>query len=142
VRPGAGSGGPRGGGPPADRMARELLKIATDENVSEAVRVSAIKDALDRAGVQVKTAVSVKIGPAKPFGSVLDQMESGSRAAYRRSVGVEVSDVIAAPRTRPAAPAQPNRCPSSLPPQLVSAPAARASPRLWFTVRQQAAGAA
>ena len=71
----------------ADRMARELLKMATDESASEAVRLAAIRDALDRAGVSARTAVSVEVGPSKPYEAIFDTIESGSRAEYRRSVG-------------------------------------------------------
>ena len=72
----------------ADRMACELLKMATDDNVSESIRLSAIKDALDRGGVSAKSAVEVEVGPPKPWEQImcrLTSIESGSRAEFRRS---------------------------------------------------------
>jgi hypothetical protein len=72
----------------SDRLARELLSMATDPNVSESVRLSAIKDALDRGGVSAKSAVEVEVGPPKPWEQIMDGLavvESGSRAEFRRS---------------------------------------------------------
>ena len=66
----------------ADRMARELLKMAVDENVSDAVKLAAIRDALDRAGISAKTAVSVEVG-RRPFEQIFDHIYSGSRAESR-----------------------------------------------------------
>jgi hypothetical protein len=72
----------------ADRMARQLLRMATDDNVSDAVKLSAIRDALDRAGLKPPTTVDLEIG-SRPFAQILDKMESGSRAEFRRSIGRE-----------------------------------------------------
>lgn len=72
----------------ADRLARELLRMATDPAVPESVRLSAIKDALDRGGVSAKTAVEVEVGPPKPWELILDattEVIAGSRAEFRRS---------------------------------------------------------
>jgi hypothetical protein len=75
----------------SDTLARELLRMATDPKVSESVRLSAIKDALDRGGISAKTAVEVEVGPPKPYEQILDGLdviESGSRAEFRRSRGI------------------------------------------------------
>jgi hypothetical protein len=55
----------------ADRMARELLKMASDGNVSESVRPPAIRDALSRAGVSERTALDVT-HEVKPWEQILD----------------------------------------------------------------------
>lgn len=70
----------------ADRMARELLKMAVDDNVADSVKLQAIRDALDRAGVSAKTEVELV---AKPFEMVFEAMESGNRAEHRRRNAIE-----------------------------------------------------
>ncbi|MCB0951037.1 MAG: hypothetical protein KDB44_17545 [Mycobacterium sp.] len=71
----------------ADRMACELLRMATDDNVADSVKLAAIRDALDRAGLAARTAVSVEVGPPKPYEAIFETIEAGSRAEYRRSIG-------------------------------------------------------
>jgi hypothetical protein len=71
----------------ADRMARELLKMTVDENVSDAVKLAAIRDALDRAGLSARAAVSVAIGP-KPWEQIFDDIAAGSRAESRARRGM------------------------------------------------------
>lgn len=75
----------------ADRMARELLKMAVDDNVSDTVKLAALRDLLDRAGVSAKTSVEVDVA-VKPYEQIFDEtasVESGSRAEFRRSIGRE-----------------------------------------------------
>ena len=67
----------------ADRMAKELLGIATDTNVPEGVRLAAVKDALDRAGLAAKTAVEVEVS-TKPFELVFDSLREGHEIPKRR----------------------------------------------------------
>lgn len=74
----------------ADRMAKELLKIAVSADAPDNVKLAAIKDALDRAGLSAKTAVEVSVDP-KPFEQLLSGMATltgGSRAASRAERGV------------------------------------------------------
>lgn len=72
----------------AQVLAKELLGLATGEDVADNVKLAAIKDALDRAGLSAKTAVEVSVDP-KPFEEVLGAiMSGGSRAASRAERGV------------------------------------------------------
>ncbi len=71
----------------ADRMARELLRIAIDDDVSDAVKLNAIKDALDRAGLKAPTQVEVEVGP-KPWEGVVAGLSTMSRAESRAARGV------------------------------------------------------
>ncbi len=57
----------------ADRMARELLGIATGAE-SEAVKLAAVKDALDRAGLGAKAAVELSVAEPKPWEDVLSDI--------------------------------------------------------------------
>jgi hypothetical protein len=54
----------------ADRMARELLGIATGAE-SEAVKLAAVKDALDRAGLGAKAALELSVAEAKPWEHIM-----------------------------------------------------------------------
>ena len=67
----------------ADSMAREVIGIVKDKNISEAVRVTAIRDALDRAGVSAKTAIDVEVA-VKPWEEIYTKITSGTREDYRR----------------------------------------------------------
>jgi hypothetical protein len=71
----------------ADRMARELLKMAVDENVSDAVKLVAIRDALDRAGLGAPKTIDVAIAP-KPWEQIFDDISGGSRAESRARRGM------------------------------------------------------
>jgi hypothetical protein len=68
----------------ADRMARELLGIATGAE-SEAVKLAAVKDALDRAGLSPKHAVAVSAAdsePAAPYEQLMGDVMAISKAQH------------------------------------------------------------
>jgi hypothetical protein len=77
-------------------MARELLKMAVDENVSDAVKLAAIRDAPDRAGLSARTAVSVEVG-SRPFEQIFDDIAGGLRAESRASRDVADDELDESP---------------------------------------------
>jgi len=71
----------------AELMAKELLKMATDDNISDATKLKAITEALDRGGVSAKTEIELT---AKPYETVFEAMETGgSRSEYRKSHSIQ-----------------------------------------------------
>lgn len=75
----------------ADRMARELLGIATDGQ-SEAVKLNAIRDALDRAGLGAKSEVSVEVKPWEQLMGDIAGVATISRAEHRERQGLPPRD--------------------------------------------------
>lgn len=69
----------------ADRMAKQLLGIATDESVGAETRLKAVINALDRTIGRAPT--TVEIGPAKTHEIVFDDILSGTRAESRAARG-------------------------------------------------------
>ncbi|MFE0751046.1 hypothetical protein [Gordonia sp. NPDC058843] len=68
----------------ADRMAKELLKIAVSDDAPDNVKLAAIRDALDRAGLSAKTSMEVDVTP-KGFEQVLTAVIGGGSRAESRS---------------------------------------------------------
>lgn len=62
----------------ADRMARELLRMAEDADLAPAVKLAAIRDALDRAGLSPKSLSEITV-KAAPFELVLEGIVAGPR---------------------------------------------------------------
>jgi transcription antitermination factor NusA-like protein len=71
----------------ADRMARELLKMAVDEIVSDAIKLAAIRDALNRAGLRAKTAVEVDMALKPNEQAAFGVIGGGTRAESRARRG-------------------------------------------------------
>jgi hypothetical protein len=78
----------------ADRMAKELLGIATDGQ-SEAVKLNAIRDALDCAGLGAKTEVSVEVKPWEQLMGDIAGVATISRAEHRAQQGRPILDTAA-----------------------------------------------
>ena len=71
-------------------MARELLGIATGAE-SEAVKLAAVKDALDRAGLGAKAALELSVAQQKPWEDIMAEVAGVaiiSRAESRARRGI------------------------------------------------------
>jgi hypothetical protein len=78
----------------ADPAVKQLTEIAYDETKSDDIRLKATLALIDRAGLSPKTAVEVEV-TAKPYEVLFETVElGGSRAEYRRSIGIEEEDVL------------------------------------------------
>lgn len=71
----------------ADRMARELLGIATGAE-SEAVKLAAVKDALDRAGLGAKAEVTLELKPWEDIMNDVAGVATITRAESRAQRGL------------------------------------------------------
>ncbi|WP_131822133.1 hypothetical protein [Mycobacteroides saopaulense] len=101
----------------ADRMARQLLGMATNDDVSDSVKLAAIRDALDRAGVSTKSELELSVKEPKPYEQIFAGMAAQTREQYRANAhppaplalppgGAEedVVDAEVVPETPPSAP--------------------------------------
>ena len=72
-----------------DQAARYLLDMAADTMIPEGVRLSAIKDVLDRGGLGVKSSMEIEV-TAKPFEQVYEAISAGPREVI--DVDIEEED--------------------------------------------------
>lgn len=87
----------------ADRMARELLKIATTSE-SESVKLTAVRDALDRAGLKPPTQVEVGPKAPEPWEELLGDVAHITRAQHEAmKFGEPMPPAPASPRALPPA---------------------------------------
>ncbi|MGV0774535.1 hypothetical protein [Mycolicibacterium elephantis] len=70
----------------ADRLAKELLRMALDADVENKVKLAAIRDALDRGGLKVGEQVEISLKPWEQIGESI-QLVTSTRADYMRSIG-------------------------------------------------------
>jgi hypothetical protein len=81
----------------ADRMAKELLSMAINPDVADSVKLSAIRDALDR-GLGIKTAVELSAKPREPWQEVFDGIATISRAESRALDALRNGELVGAAR--------------------------------------------
>jgi hypothetical protein len=62
----------------SDLIAKQLLRMAVDDNVADAVKLTAIRDALDRAGLKARNEVVVSAGSQTGFDEVFEGIYSGA----------------------------------------------------------------
>ena len=86
----------------ADRMAEALLDMA-DESSSEAVKLNAIRDALDRAGITSKQEVSLELKPWEMLLQDISGIARISREEHRANPGRAIIDVdeVSQPDSQP-----------------------------------------
>jgi hypothetical protein len=60
----------------ADRLARQLLGMIDDPKMAPAIKLAALKDALDRAGLSARQAVDIT-ATLKPYEELLDELHRG-----------------------------------------------------------------
>ena len=92
-------------------MARALLNMASDENVSEAVRLARDQRRAVACWRSEKSAVEIGIASLKPYEAILDEIaeiDSGSRAQYRRSIGSDETPTALMDNPRELAAAEPD----------------------------------
>lgn len=75
----------------ADLMAKQLLGIALTAE-GESVKLAAIRDALDRAGLKPPAEVVLSQGDTKPYEELFEDIAGGSRAESRRARGLLNTD--------------------------------------------------
>jgi hypothetical protein len=74
-----------------DLVAKELISIALSGD-SDATRVTAIKDLLDRGGLKAPSEVVLSAGHRPPYEDVFEDISSGSRAESRARRGLDPAE--------------------------------------------------